>query len=325
MATTSIEKNKIDNNDLLQMEYFSDLPISKTDIIVIEPNNSLAITIRKLLMNIGFENIYVCNESEEGKQIFADCIGNEISIPIIIDDNLPDQNLKNIVNEILEIQPSAKILIITAKEKTDLDITELLDIGISSIIQKPLDSTELKKSLLMAIEEKENKKDISIEEKFELILSQCKIISENRIKDIFSASQLEIEKIIQKKKEDQVISLDKEILEATCNQCESSNIMHSVKCPSCKQTNIKQEILIEHYSCGEVYPRETSLDTCPKCNKHIGVVGRDYRESTDYYICKSCDDKFPRPFFELICLQCGNIFVESTIKWKKDTLYRIKN
>jgi DNA-binding response OmpR family regulator len=325
MSTPSIEKNKIDNNDLLQMEYFSDLPISKKDIIVIEPNSSIAITIRKFLTNMGFENIYVCNESEEGKQIFADCIGNEISVPIIIDDNLPDQNLKNIVNEILEIQPSAKILIITAKEKTDLHITELFDIGISSIIQKPLDSTELKNSLLMIIEEKENKKDESIEEKFELISSSCKTISENRIKNIFSANQLEIEALIQKKKDDQIISTDKEILEATCNQCESSDIMYSVKCPSCKQINIKQEILIEHYSCGEVYPKETGSDICPKCNKHIGLVGKDYLESTDYYVCKSCNDKFPRPFYELICLECGNVFVESTIKWKKDTLYRIKN
>ncbi|MDH3765053.1 MAG: response regulator [Nitrosopumilus sp.] len=324
MATTSIEKNKIDNNDLLQMEYFSDLPISKTDIIVIEPNNSIAITIRKFLMNMGFENIYVCNESEEGKQIFVDCIGNEISVPIIIDDNLPDQNLKNIVNEVLEIQPSAKILIITSKEKADLHITELFDIGISSIIQKPLDSTELKKSLVMLIEEKEDKKDAPVEEKFDLISSQCKIISENRIKDMFSLNRLEIQTLIQKKKEDQVISIDKEILEATCNQCESSNIMHSIKCPSCKQTNIKQEILIEHYSCGEVYPKETGSDTCPKCNKHAGLAGKDYRESTDYYVCKSCNDKFPRPFFELICLQCENIFVESTIKWKKDTLYHVK-
>ena len=325
MTISPIEKNKIDNNDLLQMEYFSDLPISKTDIIVIEPNNSIAITIRKFLIDIGFENIYVCNESEEGKQIFADCLGNEINVPIIIDDNLPDQNLKNIVNEILETQPNAKILIITAKEKKDSHIIELIDIGISSIIQKPLNSTELKKSLLTIIDKKDDKKDVSIEEKFELISSSCKIISENKMKDIFSANKLEIETIIQKKKEDQVISIDKEILEATCNQCESSDIMYSVKCPSCKQMNIKQEILIEHYSCGEVYPKKTGSEICPKCNKHVGLVGKDYRESTDYYVCKSCDDKFPRPFFELICLKCKNIFVEGTIKWKKDILYQIKN
>ena len=325
MSTSPIEKNKIENRDLLQIEYFSDLPISKTDIIVIEPNNSITITIRKLLINIGFENIYVCNESEEGKQIFVDYIANEISVPIIIDDSISNQNLKNIVNEILGIQPSAKILIITAKEKTDVHITELLDIGISSILQKPLDPTELKKSLLTIIDKKENRKDVSIEEKFEWILSSHKIISKNKIKNIFSANQSEIETIIQRKKENQIISTDKEILEAACNQCESSDIVYSIKCPSCKQTNIKQEMLIEHYSCGEVYPKEIGSETCPKCNKDIGSVGKDYRESRDYYVCKSCDDKFPRPFFELICLKCGNNFVENTIKWNKDILYKIKN
>jgi len=324
MSTSSIEKNKIDNNDLLQMEYFSDLPISKTDIIVIEPNNSIAITIRKSLMNIGFKNIYVCNGPEEGKQIFADCIGNEISVPIIIDDNLPEQNIKNIVNEILEIQPSAKILIITAKEKTDLHITELFDIGISSTIQKPLDSEDLQKSLSIIIGKEEDKKDTSIEEKLDWILSSHKIISENMINSIFNANQSEIKTILQKKKEKQAITMEKEILEATCKQCKSPNITHSSKCPSCKQINIKQKTLIEHYSCGEVYPKELGLETCPKCNKHIGSVGKDYLENTDYYICNSCTDKFPRPFFELICMQCGNIFVEGAIEWKKDTIYRIR-
>jgi DNA-binding NarL/FixJ family response regulator len=325
MTISPIEKNKINNIDLLQMECFSDLPVSKKEIVVIESNISIAITIRKFLLSMDFEDIYVCNESNECMIIFSDFIANEISVPIIIDDNLPTPNLRNIVNEIFEIQPSAKIFIITAKEKTDPHITELFDIGISSIIQKPLNLTEFKKSLSRIFEKKDTLENTSIEEKFELILSTGKIISENKIKSIFSTDQSEVETLIQKKREDQILISDKEILEATCNQCDSPNIVYSVKCPNCKQINIKQEILIEHYSCGEVYPKEIGSDICPKCNKHIGLVGTEYRESTDYYVCKSCNDKFPKPFFELICLNCGNIFVEGTIQWKNDKLYQVKN
>jgi DNA-binding NarL/FixJ family response regulator len=307
------------------MECFSDLPVSKKEIVVIASNISIAITIRKFLLSMDFEDIYVCNESNEGIIIFSDFIANEISVPIIIDDNLPTPNLRNIVNKIFEIQPSAKIFIITAKEKTDPHITELFDIGISSIIQKPLNLTEFKKSLSRIFEKKDTLENTSIEEKFELMLSTGKIISENKVKSIFSTDQSEVETLMQQKKEDQTLILDKEILEATCNQCDSPNIVYSVKCPNCKQINIKQEILIEHYSCGEVYPKEIGSDICPKCNKHIGSVGTEYRESTDYYVCKSCNDKFPKPFFELICLNCGNIFVEGTIQWKNDKLYQVKN
>ena len=49
MTISAIEKNKLDNIDLQQIEYFSDLIISEKDIVIIEPNNSIAITARKHL------------------------------------------------------------------------------------------------------------------------------------------------------------------------------------------------------------------------------------------------------------------------------------
>ena len=324
MSASPIEKNKLENVDLLQIEYFSDLSISKKDIVVIEPSNPIALTIRKFLIDLGFENIYVCKEPDEGIEIFTDFIGNDISIPFIIDDNLPNQNLKKIIEEVLEIQPSAKILIITAKEKTDTRITELFDMGISAITPKPLDSIRLKESLTRIFENKDNEQSEIKQEKLESLLTSHRTISENIIKNMPDVDKLEVEAWLKKANEDQKIVLDKEILEAVCNQCKSSNIAHSSKCPSCKQINIKQEILIEHYSCGEVYVKQPGVDICPKCNKSIGSLGKGYLENADFYECKSCNDKFPKPFLELICLECGNIFVEEAIEWKKGKIYRVK-
>ena len=230
---------------------------------------------------------------------------------------------KDIVKEILEIQPSANIMIITTKEKTNSHITELFDMGISSTIQKPINALELEKSLLGILEKKDIQEVTHITD-FDGLLSSSRIISENRIKSITNAEQSVIDTWLKNTKEKQDIVLDREIIEATCNQCKSPNMVYSSKCPSCKQINIKQEILVEHYSCGEVYVKEIGSNICPKCNKNIGSVGKDYRENIDYYVCKSCNDKFPRPFFELICLKCGNIFVEGAILWQKDTLYRVK-
>lgn len=324
VLSSSIEKNKLDNIDLLQIEYFSELSVSNKDIIVIEPNNPIAIAIRKFLIDLGFENILVCKKTEEGLQIFADFIGNEISIPIIIDDSIPYKNLKNMIEETLELQPSAKILVMTAKEKTDTHITKLFDIGISAIISKPLNFAEVEETMSYIFEKNEKKQEKSLEEKLDILLASNSIISEQRIRNITDGDESKLEEWIKKAKQNQKIVMDKEILQATCNQCKSSNITYSSKCPSCKQINIKQEILIEHYSCGEVYQKEPGSNICPKCNKSIGSVGKDYLENTDFYRCNSCNDKFPRPFLELICLNCSNVFVESAIQWKKDTLYKIK-
>ena len=109
---TPIEQNREKNIDLLQIEYFSDLPISKKEIIVIEPNNSIAITIRKFLSEIGFEEIHVCEELKEGIEIFHHFIGNDVNVPLVID-NGPDKNINSTIKEILEIQPSAMIIITT--------------------------------------------------------------------------------------------------------------------------------------------------------------------------------------------------------------------
>ena len=137
--TTTIEKNELENIDLLQMEYFSDFEISKKDVMVVGPSNPIAITIRKFLSSLGYENIHFCKDPNEAIKVFSDFINNEISVPIIIDDSISDQNLKNIVKNVLEIQPSVKIIIITTKEKTDPYIIDLFDIGIMSITPKPLD------------------------------------------------------------------------------------------------------------------------------------------------------------------------------------------
>ena len=80
-----VEKNKIDNVDLKQMEYFSNLHISKETIIVTESNSTIAIAISKFLTDLGFKNIHVCKEMSEAIKIFSEFISNDISVPMIID------------------------------------------------------------------------------------------------------------------------------------------------------------------------------------------------------------------------------------------------
>ena len=72
MELTPIEKNKLENRDIDQIDEFSNFPISNKDIIIIEPTNSMIITIRKFLMDLGFENIHVCKGVKEGSEIFFD-------------------------------------------------------------------------------------------------------------------------------------------------------------------------------------------------------------------------------------------------------------
>jgi Zn finger protein HypA/HybF involved in hydrogenase expression len=290
---------------------------------VTESNSTIAIAISKFLTDLGFKNIHVCKEMSETIKIFSEFISNDISVPIIIDYE-SNKNIQHAVIEILEIQPSAKIIIITTKEKSDLKITRLLDMGISSIICKPLDIEDIKMSLSHEVEENNSNQEIKIIKNFESLVNLHDQISMNKIKDIFKVEQSEIESMIKNSIENRKIILNKEVLEAACNQCNSTNINYTAECPQCKGINFRQQGLIEHYNCGEVYPKEGNYNTCPKCHKHIGAVGTDYREFLEYYVCSSCNERFSRPLSKFTCFECGNMFIEKLATWKKSKIYKIQ-
>ena len=320
---STVEKNDMDNIDLKQIEFFSDLSISKDTIIVTESSSTIAITIRKFLAELGFKNIHVCKEITEAVEIFSQFINNEINVPMVIDYE-SSKNIQHHVSEILETQPSAKIIIITTKEKSDPKITKLLDMGISSIICKPLNVEDIKKSLSYTVEENNVNQDGKTMKSLELLINSHDQISMNKIKDIFKVEQLEIESIIKNSMISRKIILNKEVLEAACNQCNSTNINYTSECPQCKGINFKQQGLIEHYNCGEVYPKEGNYNICPKCNKQIGMVGTDYKEFLEYYVCFSCNERFPGPLSKFTCFECGNMFIETLASWKKSKIYKIQ-
>ena len=339
MSINIIEKNKKENIDLLQIEQFSNLVISEKDIVVVEPNSTIAIIMRKFLIKIGFENIQVCKEAEEGIQIFSHFINKEINIPIIIDSG-SNKNIKNTIKEILEIQPNANVIISTAKEKTDPEILKLFDIGISSILYKPFVFENFKKSFSYMntkpeepiVEERDVKaeeRDVKAEERdvkaeFESALLSHKQITDNEFKDIYKIKKSEVDEIIKNALNSKTIILDKEISEAACNQCDSTNITYTSECPQCNGINFKQKDLVEHYDCGEIYPKESNYKTCPKCSKQIGSVGTDYREFAGYHVCSSCNGRFDRPMFKFACFDCGNSFIDVLASWKKSKLYKIQ-
>ena len=324
MAMDIIEKNKKENIDLQQIEQFSDMTVSEKDIVVVEPNSTVAITIRKFLTEIGFENIQICKEAKEGLQIFTHFISNDINVPIIIDSN-SNKNIKKTIKEALEIQPSANVIISTARERTDATILGLFDIGISSVLWKPFIFEDFRKSFSHMNTEPEEAADEKRDTRTELesALLSHKQITDSRFRAIYKIEKSEADEIIKNAIKDKKITLDREVSEAACNQCNSTNITYTSECPQCNGINFQQNDLIEHYDCGEIYPRESDDKICPKCNKEIGSVGTDYREFTGYHVCSSCNGRFDRPMIRFACLDCGNSFIDILASWKKSKMYKI--
>ena len=324
MAINIIEKNKRENIDLQQIEQFSDLTVSEKDIVVVEPNSTVAITIRKFLTEIGFENIQICKEAKEGIQIFTHFISDENNVPIIIDSN-SNKNIKKTIKEVLEIQPNANVMISTAREKTDAKILGLFDAGISSVLWKPFVFEDFRKSFSHIETEPEEAIDKKRDAKTELesALLSHKQITDNQFRDIYKIEKSEADEIIKNAINDKKITMDRDVSEAACNQCNSTNITYTSECPQCNGINFQQKDLIEHYECGAIYPKESNFKTCDKCNKDIGSAGIEYREFAGHHICSSCNSRFDRPRFKFACFECGNSFIDVLASWKKSKIYKI--
>ena len=327
MALSHIDKKKQDSINLEQIRSFGEYDISEDTIIVVANSKPIIINICNILESLDFKNIHICKEVNEGIDLFSRFLNKDMSVQIIIDHE-SNKNIRKAIKEILEIQSGARILIMTSKEKSDPQIIKLIDYGIAGIIRKPFVLEDFKEYLLYKVEKSKNNQVedgknnqvANTEKSSELIPSTFVQISLNKINDIFKIDETKIDAMIKNR---QVI-VDKEIQEAACNRCNSTNITYTSKCPTCKGINFRQQNLIEHYNCGEVYPKEGNYNTCPKCNKQIGSVGTNYREFSEYYVCSSCNDTFPRPLHEFACFGCGNIFIEKLASWKKSMNYKIQ-
>ena len=317
-----IEEKLIESRDNLQIQYLQDYTYSKNEIILID-NTPLVLTLQKYLVKLGFENIYLCKTSEEGIEVFTKLAKMSKLIPVILNDSV-DKNIKNVINELFKIDSGANIIVETASDKSEPIIKDLFNLGIFSLINKPIrfdDVEDLVRTL--ESEHKINKEDtVDIQNRLETAFKNTKRITAKHVSDMINKDTSSLDNELKDlESSGKIISLGI-INELACNQCDSVRISQAAKCPQCKAVEFRQQNLVEHYKCGEVYPKPTELNKCPKCNKDLGRLGTDYGELDNFYVCSTCNDKFPEPEYEFECRSCENKFEKHQAHWIKSMNYK---
>ena len=318
-----IEAKLIESKDNLQIQYLQDYTYTKNEVIIID-NTPLVQSLQKYLVKVGFQNIYLCKTVEEGEGIFAKFVKRGKLIPIILNDSI-DKNIKGVVEELLDIDSSANIIVETASDKSESSIKDLFNLGIFALINKPIrfnDVEELAK--ILESEHSVNKNEIAdLENKINFTFQNTKRISVKHVSEVVNKEITTMEEYFKNLEiQGKAMSLGT-INELACKQCNSVRISQVAKCPQCKAIEFKQQNLVEHYKCGEVYPKPSELDKCPKCNRKIGNLGKDYGELDNYYVCFTCNDKFPEPEYEFECRNCENKFEKHQATWIKNMNYKI--
>ncbi len=318
-----IEAKLIESRDNLQIQYLQDYTYSKNEIIIID-NTPLVLTLQKYLVRLGFQNIYLCKTVKEGIEVFTKIVKMGKLMPIILNDNV-DKNLREVIKELLSIESGVNIIVETASDKSEPVIKELFNLGVFSLINKPIRFNDVQKLIkTLEIEHKINKdENIDVQDKIEIVFKNTKRISAKHVSEIVDKEISSIDDQLRNLEiHSKIISLGM-INELACNQCDSVRLNQVAKCPQCESIEFRHQNLVEHYKCGEVYPKPLELDKCPKCNKKVGNLGTDYGELDNFYVCSTCNDKFPEPEYEFECRNCENKFGKHGAKWIKSMNYKI--
>ena len=325
-STGVVEQLKKESIDVAQLNVLEDNIFSTDSILVVEDSVSISSTIQKYLSNLGFKEIHLAANGKDGLAYYENLLKEEQKIvSVILDDSLEDLQAKKMVSGLFEIYPRATIILLSALEKSDKKIVELLNMGIYDYVQKPLNFDRIEE-VIKKIKKEKNIADTAaqpdVKEKIISLLTG-KLLSNNCISDM-----LKIEKNIVKKniQELEALNIIKNVgmsNEPICNRCSSSDLTSIFSCPACGNKTFSKKTLIEHHECGNVELAKNYLDgKCPKCNKELKILGVDYQRLENYYVCNNCGDKFPTLIHNLECTSCNNRFEVNHANWIESRIYK---
>lgn len=111
-------------------------------VLIVEDNALTRMMLRSLLEQLKWE---VAGEAEDGKEavkVFAEVKPDVVFLDLI----LPGQSGLEALEEILKIDPNAKVVIITAVEQDEIN-KQLADKGATAILRKPFSFDEFRELL----------------------------------------------------------------------------------------------------------------------------------------------------------------------------------
>ncbi|NDF25489.1 MAG: response regulator [Thaumarchaeota archaeon] len=282
--------------------------IEESEVLVVEDSQAVGILLKEFLHKLGFKKIRHCQNGKTGIESFRELVDSG-NVPLVfLDYNLPDMNGYSIMTQMLTMQPDTKIIIETAREKSEDLIKDVIAQGAYQYLPKPIRLEKIKEIIeTLKMEEAQEFDDVS--EILQKLVSSSTQISQTRIQQQLGKTESEITPQIKRLILDKKIMQINDIKEISCPRCSSVRVAQTFHCPKCKGTNFKQDKIIEHYRCGNVSLATTYIDDkCPKCHESIKVFGVDYRVQDSMYLCNDCGDIFAQILSDYLCLKCNDKF-----------------
>lgn len=296
--------------------------IEAKDVIIIEDSPAVGILLKEFLNKLSLKKIHHCQNGKTGIESFKEIVESGGNPLVFLDYNLPDMTAFSIMTQMLTIRPDVKVIIETAREKSEDSIKDVIAQGAYQYLGKPIRLEKLKEIIDTLRLEEAPPVDEGTSKILEKIMSSATQISILRISEYLNKKDSEILPQIQRLISDKKIVQINDIREVGCPRCSSVRITQTFYCPKCKGTNFKQDKIIEHYKCGNVSSASSYVDDkCPKCHQPIKVFGVDYRTQDNMFTCNDCAEIFSEILTNYLCLKCNDKFTLEHAKFLTSTGY----
>ena len=308
--------------------------------MIVEDSQAVTMLLKSFLDKLEYTNVISCDNGYTAVSEFKKLVKSNTPPIVLLDYMLPDMDCRSVLTQMLDIQPTVRVILETATEKEDEGVRELIRLGIYQYLEKPIRFESLKNVFetiekedfffqkeseqLKMLENAEEEVKIKVKDRVDFILKSSKQVSLNLIEQMIGFSDETIRVHLNElEREGKIINLgDKK--EIACNKCNSVKTTQIFSCPSCNSPHFRLGKLIEHYNCGNVSEERTyQNDKCPSCTKEIKALGVDYRILPNHYICNNCSDTFSELSSEYLCLKCENRFGLEDVNWQSSCSYKI--
>jgi len=308
--------------------------------LIVEDSQAVTMLLKSFLDKLEYTNVISCDNGYTAVNEFKKLVKSNTPPIVLLDYMLPDMDCRSVLTQMLDVQPTVRVILETATEKEDEGVRELIRLGIYQYLEKPIRFESLKNVFetiekedfffqkeseqLKMLENAEEEVKIKVKDRVDFILKSSKQVSLNLIEQMIGFSDETIRLHLNElEREGKIINLgDKK--EIACNKCNSVKTTQIFSCPSCNSPHFRLGKLIEHYNCGNVSEERTyQKDKCPSCTKEIKALGVDYRILPNHYICNNCSDTFSELSSEYLCLKCENRFGLEDVNWQSSCSYKI--
>jgi DNA-binding response OmpR family regulator/predicted RNA-binding Zn-ribbon protein involved in translation (DUF1610 family) len=279
------------------------------DVLIIEDSPAVGILLKEFLNKLGLKKIHYCQNGKTGIESFQEIIESGKVPLVFLDYNLPDMTGYSIMSQIMSLRPDVKVIIETAREKSEDQIKDVIAQGAYQYLGKPIRLEKLREIIATLKAEETQAIDDDVGNALEKLVSSSTQLSLLRILQYLDKTESEISPHLKRLTTDKKIIQIEDIKEVACPRCSSVRVAQIFHCPKCKGSNFKQDKIIEHYKCGNVSSALSYVDDkCPKCHEIIKVFGVDYRVQDNLYTCNSCGEIFSEILTNYLCLRCNDKF-----------------